>query len=147
MAGLAFHFEDYEVDVWSGHDLDAWNYAAKIAGDIDKMAVINLSTLPVATPDISLDFNEYASLAAFEAANAGQTITKVVCPWEADTASPTLWGFDHLTDWYVFGPGGGWESPLTGVCIPQAGIASTHAVHAATCVMYHRYKVISLDGC
>ena len=133
MAGLCFFFEDPDVDVWSGKDLDAWNYAAKLAGDIDKMVVINKTDQVITSPDRALDFTVLKDLPDFDDA------VYLTPPWHK---SNSLWNFDHDVDWYVFGPAAGWAFESDNmICIPQHGMGAVHSVHAATTVMFHRYFV------
>ena len=58
MAGIVFFYEDYDVDVFSGthESLLPWNYACKIAGDIDAVRVINKTGQTIQSFDMSLDF-------------------------------------------------------------------------------------------
>jgi hypothetical protein len=141
MAGICFFFENNDVDVWSGRnsDLDAWNYACKVAGDIDKAIIINQSSMDLKTFDENMDVKIVSSL---KEANIEGHITQLVCPWNtAETTS--LWDYDHNTDWYIFGPAEGWEQDFFGtqVCVPQHSKGGLHSVHVATTVMLHRYSV------
>lgn len=129
MAGICFYFEESDVDVWSGKNLDAWNYAAKAAGDIDKMIVINRTSQEIKTPDADLDFKVVSELPELE------NSVKICCPWKGGIS---LWEYDHSADWYIFGPSEGWDSG--DVHIPTAGRGALHSVHAATVVMCHRYQ-------
>jgi len=134
MAGICFFFEDSDVDVWSGKDLDAWNYAIKAAGDVDNMIVVNKTDQYLQSPDVNLGFQVVNELPELENA------TFIKCPWDSGE-NISLWDFDHNTDWYVFGPASGWGG-VDGVCIPQNGIGACHSVHIATTVMFHRYQTI-----
>ena len=141
MVGVCFYFEDNDVDVWSGRriDLDAWNYAAKAAGDIDKMIVINKTLSKLTTPDGELDFSVVEELPELEG-----RIAYICCPWNKMKLATPLWDFDHNVDWYVFGPAGGWHHEVDiGVYIPQAGIGALHSTHVASTVMFHRYRTLS----
>ena len=133
MAGICFYYEDVDVDVWSGKDLDAWNYACKVAGDITKMIVVNGTDQIVVSPDSELDFEVVEELPELGKA------AYIVCPWESPSLS--LWDFEHDVDWYVFGPASGWNAPLeeSRVSIPQSGRGAVHSAHIATVVMFHRY--------
>lgn len=142
MAGVCFYFEDEDVDVWSGKNLDAWNYACMAAGDIDKIVVINKTQQALTTPGGQYDFKTVTSL---EDANLQGVIAQIVCPWN-DFNLTELWDFSHAVDWYVFGPAAGWGSIDIGdvhVTIPVHGLAAMHSVHAASVVLAHRYKVTS----
>ena len=134
MAGICFFFEPYEIDVWSGKDLDAWNYAVKVSGDIDRMIVVNKTFLEIPSPDKAMEFQVVKELPVL-----GNAVF-FTPPWHE--AEP-LWSFDHDVDWYVFGPAAGWgaQPPDRMVSIPQAGLGAVHSVHAATTVMFHRYYV------
>jgi hypothetical protein len=136
MAGLCFYFEDADVDVWSGKNLDAWNYAAKAAGDIDRMIVINRTDQLISPPDADLtQFEVLSELPSLERA------VYLVGPSQAGLDAASLWSFDHDVDWYVFGPASGWEPGHPRLHVPQAGIGALHAVHIASVVMLHRYHV------
>jgi len=136
MAGICFYFEDNDSDVYSGRDidLDAWNYACKAAGDIDRMIVVNRTDNVLTTPDSDMRFEVVTELP--DLPNA----VRVCTPWKG---GEPLWTFDHEVDWYVFGPSEGWPDVSKGVHIPLAGKAALHAVHAATVVLTHRYGVKS----
>lgn len=147
-AGICFYFEDHDVDVWSGHDLDAWNYAAQAAGDIDRMAVINLTDQDLKTPNADMEFMVYEELDAPFRVRVDTPLNPIcvqVCvPWQAPEGAVPLWDYDHKADWYLFGPARGWQA-LDGPCVyvPQAGRGALHAVHIASVVMLHRYSVIN----
>lgn len=137
MTGIVFHFENPDVDVWSGKDLDAWNYACKIAGDIDKMIVINKTLMDVKTPDVTMDFqvvNELPELTG--------NVCYLCCPWDPIPVKKPIADYNHQTmDWYVFGPAAGWHAGQLekGCFLPQAGQGAAHSVHIATAVMFYRY--------
>jgi hypothetical protein len=140
MPGVAFFFESPETDVFSGRhrDLDAWNYAARAAGDVDRFRVINRTDLQVQPVDADLDFQVVA-----EPLELAGRVAHIVCPWDEADERIALWDFDHDVDWYAFGPAAGWRKKVgLGVYIPIAGNAALHAVHAASVVLTHRYKVI-----
>ena len=139
MSGICFYFENSDVDVWSGKDLDAWNYACKIGGGIDSVIVIN-RTDQILTPfDVSMNFHVVKTIDEARALMQGD-VTQMVCPWEAiDKAE--IQHFDHQTDWYVFGPASGWYGNHFGdtlLTLPQHGVGAAHAVHVATAVMFFR---------
>ena len=136
MAGICFYFEPHEVDVWSGHDLDAWNYAAKAAGDIRRMIVVNRTDQRVPCPDAGL-----ASFEVMRHAPRLENAVYLVGPNECGPNSVSLWDFDHNVDWYVFGPAAGWGSSRDGLHVPQSGKGSLHSVHICSVVMMHRYHV------
>ena len=137
MAGVCFYFEDYDTDVWSGHNLDAWNYAFKVAGDIDNLIVVNKTDQVIQSPDRRLSFEVVTELP--ELSNA----CYLTPPWHESTS---MWDFDHNVDWYVFGPATGWGGSPGDLMIhiPQDGLGAVHSVHACTTVMFHRYKVRNL---
>lgn len=140
MVGLCFFFEPNDVDVWSGReiDLDAWNYAAKAAGDIDRVIVINRSGAKLRfDSDISFETTE-----AFPQLEG--RIAFFHAPSETSSSGISLWTFDHAVDWYAFGPAAGWTRK-TGieVFVPTANGIPFHAIHAASIVMAHRYRVVS----
>lgn len=146
MTGVAFFYEDNDVDVWSGRnsDLDAWNYAIKLAGDITSAVVVNHTAQELVTFDADMDVQFVAELPSLPG-----TVCRLVCPWNDPTATP-LWAFDHApVDWYCFGPASGWAGyapPPLSVCIPQFGRGALHSVHAATVVMADRYARHSGGG-
>lgn len=143
MAGLCFFFEQYDVDVWSGRriDLDAYNYAAKVAGDIDKMIVVNRTSENIQTPDADIEFSVVSKLA--DAPITGSTV-HVCCPWDTAGTLTSLWDFGHDVDWYVIGPAAGWTNHIVGdgIYIPGAHAVAMHGVHAAAVIMAHRYHVV-----
>lgn len=141
MAGICFYFEDSDVDVWSGKDLDAWNYACKVAGDIDKAYIINKTDQVLEPFDVNMDFQVFGSLAEAEAAMTGNKMY-LTCPWNIGNQSSIV-GHDHLVDWYLFGPAAGWQKSIDGFYIPQGGHGAVHSVHAATVVMFHRYWTLN----
>jgi len=134
MAGICFFFESSDVDVWSGKNLDAWNYAMKCAGDIDKMIVINRTPQHVQSPDTDVQCTVVNELPILSNA------VYFVGPNEQTETTISLWQFDHNVEWYCFGPAGGWKMiNCRTVTIPQAGRGALHAVHVASVVMFHRY--------
>ena len=138
MAGICFFYEDPDVDVWSGRGFDAWNYASKLAGDIDTAFVVNLTDQSLQTFDQRIDFRVFDSLVDAEAAMAGAKCY-VTCPWNAGNQT-SAYDFDHAgVGFYIFGPASGWHHAIDGVCLPQAGGGAVHAVHAATALMFTRY--------
>ena len=144
MAGIAFYFEDYDLDVYSGRaiDLAAWYLASLIPGDIDKMIVVNKTGARVPLPTVeNLDFRVVDELPELENA--------VYLDIHAGTP---LYELDHSrVDWYVFGPAYGWRVAAANnqfdmegkqyVTIPQASvrIPHCHAQHVVSTVMFHRY--------
>lgn len=138
MAGLVFFFEDNDRDVWSGRriDLDAWNYAAKLSGDIDRIIVVNRTDEALTTFDASLDIQFTTAIPVLDGVTC-----QVVCPWNRVT-SQSLWGFDHLVDWYLFGPAEGWVDDFFAdkfIHIPQYDENATHSVLMVSTVMFHRH--------
>ena len=147
MAGICFFYEDYEVDVWSGHNFDAWNYACKLAGDIDKAIVINKTSQTLTSFDKAMDVQFVADIDEANATMTGEVIY-LACPWEVEVHPVSLASYPHTADWYVFGPAAGWGNHEYGNCfyLPQAGTGAVHSVHAATTVMFHRYWVLHYGG-
>lgn len=143
MTGVCFYYEPNDVDVWSGRnsDLDAWNYAFKLNSGITDAYVINTTQQSLSSFDGDMNVQFVT-----QRPNLPGVVTQVVCPWEITSPiSNSLWGFDHQTDWYCFGPASGWGLDYFGnqfVTIPQNGNGAVHSVHACTVVMAHRYKVI-----
>jgi len=139
--GIVFFFEENDVDVWSGRnvDLDAWNYNCKIA-DIKKAIIVNKTEQDIQTFDVDMDIQIVTSLPLL----TGHT-TQIVCPWEnTPTQKTNLWEFDHNTDWYVFGPSSGWANNYFGdsyLTIPQNGLGAHHSVFVATSIMFHKYNI------
>lgn len=141
MPGLVFHFENPDVDVYSGRDidLDAWGYAAKIPGDITDMKVVNLSTHVFGPLDQSFTWEIVTDINQLTLTG---TKTYMIMPGE-HAQETNLFSFDHMTDWYIFGPAAGWGGVHPGVCVPQHNPAiALHAVHACSNVMFHRYQII-----
>ena len=139
MVGVCFFFEDNDTDVWSGRhvDLDAWNYAALAAGDVDRLLVINRTSQILTLGGMFEVVGKPPSLDG--------KIARVVGPSDGDAVS--LWEFDHDVAWYAFGPAQGWgDAPdfvgdIVDVTIPQSGVAALHSMHAASCVLLHRRSV------
>ena len=140
MAGICFHFENIDVDVWSGHDLDAWNYAAKACGDIDEIIVINHTEKVLKNPDI----DKFRFSVVNKTPQLKGDVVSLVPPWQCKTSGTSLWNFSHNVDWYYFGPA---SSPLIvqgeEVFVPQVGVGALHAVHIASVVLMHRFGVKS----
>ena len=141
MSGICFFFENSDIDVWSGRDidLDAWNYACKVA-DIKKAIIINKTNKKLKPFDADMDIK---IVNEFSPKLLKGDVTQVVTPWEKKGAT-SLWNFNHKTDWYVFGPADGWRQYFgkRQLTIPQNGEGACHAVHIATVVMFHRYKTL-----
>jgi hypothetical protein len=142
MAGIVFHFEDNDKDVWSGRniDLDAWNYAMNFCGCIDKAIIVNNTNQTLTSFNEAYDIQYVSNMPPLTG-----HVTQMIVPWEAQNETKTsLWDFDHLTDWYVFGSGAGWGNYFGDslVYVPQGGVTATHSVFIATAVMLHRYKVL-----
>ena len=146
-AGICFHFEDNDRDVWSGRsiDLDAWLYAC-LAFGVDNKVVVDLTSEGLRVPNIET----VKSLEAFEEAHLGERILYLETPWSFTKFEPTkLPDFQHPEDcWYVFGPAGGFrpdERPdLEWLTVPQLGSldgthVAMHSVHVVGVVLAHRY--------
>ena len=144
MTGICFFYEDEDTDVWSGKDFDAWNYACKVAGDIDSAIIINKTTQVFTPFDVSMNIRTVADLAQAQDSMTG-TIMYLVMPWDTGNHI-SLAGHDHDVDWYVFGPAAGWAGLVaSGVYIPQdfnGTQYAVHSVHAATHVMFDRYRAL-----
>ena len=139
MVGVAFFFESEDVDVWSGKNLDAWNYAFKAAGDITEIIVVNKTSQVLANPDIGA----YTFSVVQDLPDLPNACT-LVCPWLCAEGAVPLWNFDHNVDWYIFGQASVYTpSQGTEVCVPQAGVAAMHSVHIVGVVMTHRFSVKS----
>lgn len=142
MTGVVFFFEENDVDVWSGRriDFDAWCYAIKAAGDIDKAIIINKTNLNLLTFDVDMDIKIVDTLPELSG-----KLAYIVCPWDKSNTKQDLWSFNHEVDWYLFGPAKGWiscnKSIDFGVCVPMNGRGALHAVHIASTVLLHRYYV------
>ena len=138
MVGIVFYFENPDVDVWSGKNLDAWNYACKVAGDVTDMIVVNKTLADIKTPDAELNFQVVSELPELTG-----NVCYLACPWNIISKLAPLQECNHqTTDWYVFGPADGWGADQleTGYFLPQAGHGACHSVHIATAVMFHRYQ-------
>ena len=142
MAGVVFFFEEYEIDVYSGRriDLDAWNYAIRAAGDIDRIIIINRTNQSIKGIGGDITCETETALPVLNG-----SVVFVVCPWDNCAGSMvSLWNFNHKVDWYVFGPSEGWDDKQCkdGIFIPQAGKGALHALHIGAVVMMHRFHVI-----
>lgn len=144
MPGVLFFFEENDIDIFSGRkiDLSAWNYAIKSVGDIDNVIVVNRTSRPLSTIDSSINFQTVDSFPSLVG-----TKTFIICPHDQAKVKSNLWDFDHKTDWYIFGPAAGWKKEKVeienGIFVPTALDDGLHALHIATTVMLHRFKVIS----
>lgn len=139
MAGICFHFEPDTVDVFSGReqDIHAWIYAAQIPGDITDMVMINSSGW---TPK-GLD-GKFNWKIVPEMPDLPGRVTYLVTD-KGHGGDLSLWNFNHKTDWYAFGPAGGWGDDRNGVNIPQANpLVALHALHIAPTVMFDRWRKI-----
>ncbi len=147
MAGVIFYFEENDIDVFSGRELDisAWNYAIKTAGDITKVIIINKTNQTLTSFDSDLE--QFTVVSSENDLNipAQDVVVQVACPWNpTENERVSLWNFDHNVDWYYFGPANGWtnlEDSDKVVYIPQNGQGAMHAVHIVSALMLHRYKV------
>lgn len=140
MVGVCFHYEEYDSDVFSGRPviLDAWNYAISAAGDVTEVCIIN-KTAQTLKFNEKFDLKVFGTCQEFLEYSKSRKVTNVVAPGEVDQPT-SLWEFDHVTDFYLFGStadrlSGG------GIIIPTAGVAAFHPVHAATVVLSHRFGV------
>lgn len=133
MAGVVFFFEDNDIDVYSGRqiDLDAWHLASRLCKDIDTLIVINRTDVKLTSPNGDIDFRVVDELP--ELSNA-----IYLCPH----AKKTIYEIDHNeVDWYVFGPAAGWgfESDEM-VSIPAPRGNHLHSQHVMSAVMFDRYR-------
>jgi len=144
MTGICFFFENEDVDVWSGKDLDAWNYACKVAGDITDVIVINKTSQTLLPMDAAMNFTVVSTLEEAQALMSGE-IVYMACPWD-NTILSSLTGYAHTANWYVLGPAAGWGSYSipSGMYVPQAGLAAVHSVHLATVLMFHRFWALNV---
>jgi hypothetical protein len=144
VTGVVFFFEEYDRDVYSGRkiDLDAWNYAFKASGDIDKIIVINKTEMDLSSSlGGSYDFSVVNTIPD----NISGDIVHLICPWNFAEEKISLWDYDHSADWYIFGPSNGWSSDAgikKGVFIPQNTKVANHSIHICSTVMMHRHKVL-----
>ena len=136
MVGIVFYFEDSDIDVWSGKNLDAWNYACKVAGDVTDMIVINKTDQTIKTPDATMNFQVVDELPDLTG-----NLCYVACPWDQIPTLKPITEYNHQTvDWYIFGPADGWGTSIEEGCfLPQSGRGACHSVHIATAVMFYRY--------
>ena len=143
MAGLVFFYEDVDTDVYSGDPstLAVWSYAAKLAGDVDNIVVVNTTDQRLTSPDQAMGFEVLPDIEHLDAIQGHKTI--VCCPWSGIVGAESLYTFSHDTEWYMFGPASGWLIPPlydSAVYVPQAGNGACHATHVATAVMFDRYR-------
>ena len=149
MAGVIFYFEENDIDVFSGRELDisAWNYAIKTAGDITKVIIINKTNQVISSFDS--DLVQFTVISSEDDLNipSEDVVVQIACPWnQTQNERVSLWNFDHNVDWYYFGPANGWinlEDSDKVVYVPQNGQGAMHAIHIVSAVMLHRYKVKS----
>jgi hypothetical protein len=146
MAGIIFYYEEPDVDVWSGKNLDAWNYALQIAGDFTNIIIINKTDQILQTPNGAFNFQVINDISEL---NVEGTVCRLACPWE-DLEMTSLWDFNHNTDWYIIGPASGWNQVAPehknfdmNVCLPQNGKFATHSVHVFTVVAFDRYNKLN----
>lgn len=139
MVGVAFYFEHNDIDVYSGRaiDLDAWNIASKISGDITEMLIVNRTEQKLNTPDTQLVFSVVDKLPILENAI-----------YLDPTKGTSLWDLDHSpVEWYVFGPASGWDHQADPtkryIHIPTMMNVHCHSQHVMTAVMYHRYGTMN----
>lgn len=141
-SGIVFFFEENDIDVWSGRniDLDAWNYNCKIGG-IKKVIIINKTSLNIPKFDIDMDIQIVDKIPALSG-----HVTQLVLPHENIKNNISLWEYNHDTDWYVFGPASGWNSDYFAdsfVFIPQNGEATHHSIFIGATLMFHRFNVLN----
>ncbi len=140
-SGIVFFFEENDIDVWSGRriDLDAWNYAIKVGGNIDKVIVINKTQETLQTFDADVDFQVVTEIPVLNG-----SVAQIVCPWEdTPVIKQSLWDFNHDVDWYFYGPAHGWQNNYFAnifLTIPQNGMGACHSIHINTVIMFDRYK-------
>jgi len=149
MAGIIFYFEENDIDVFSGRELDlsAWNYAIKTSGDITKVIIINKTNQVISSFDYGLE--QFTLVPSEKDLNIPEedVVVQVACPWNpTNNEKVSIWDFNHDVDWYYFGPANGWsnlEESNKVVYIPQNGQGAMHAIHIVSAVMLHRYKTIN----
>ncbi len=141
MVGVCFYYEDPDVEVFSGRPemLHAWNHALLAAGDVTRVAIINLLGKHV-TFNKAFDCTVYNTIDEFYE-NADGTLMHVGAANEFDVPM-SLWNYTHTDDWLVFGPAHGHPKSAAGLTIPTHNDTVFHAVHAATVVMCHRFEVL-----
>ena len=142
MTGVCFFFENEDIDVWSGKNLDAWHYAIYAAKDINEILVINRTEQILQNPNQ----DKYIFNTTKEIPELNGNIVGITVPWRQEILNSfSLWNFNHQNiDWYCFGSAAG-ELPKYNieVFIPQNGKGALHSVHIASAVMLHRYGVLN----
>jgi len=138
MAGIVFYFENNNIDVYSGRevDLSAWNHLCKVA-DIKKAIIINRTNQKIIPFDADMDISIVTERPKLEG-----NITQLVIPTERKDGQ-SLWDFDHKTDWYLVGPSEGWRGDHIAdnyIYIPQHHLGDAYGLIAASVVMYDRYR-------
>lgn len=139
--GLAFHFDNQDVDIYSGRqiDLDAYRYACKAFG-VSKMACINTSGLPLAMNDESISFSEHSCFEDFIKKNKNKNIYILEVPWRLhDKKHSSIQDDLGDFDWIVVGPAAGWAKDQYRhgqlLTIKQNGRGALHGQHVATLVL------------
>ncbi|MEK6829395.1 MAG: hypothetical protein AABY15_04655 [Nanoarchaeota archaeon] len=140
-SGIVFFFENNDIDVWSGRnlDLDAWNYNCKIGG-INKAIIVNKTDqiIPLFDADMNIEI-------VSEIPNLVGHITQLVVPGEG-AQSESLWDFDHQTDWYVLGPASGWGGNHFAnkfIHLPQSSTAMHHSIFIGAVIAFHRVHILN----
>lgn len=139
-AGIVFFFEENDIDVWSGRniDLDAWNYNCKIGG-FNKAIIINRTNQVLNSFDIDMDIqilSEFPTLSG--------TVVQMVIPSETEN-SISIWDYDHQADWYVFGPANGWHGNLFAddfIYIPQETNTTLHSIFIGAVTAFSRVRTL-----
>lgn len=143
MAGLVIYFENNDIDIFSGREIDlsAWNYNCMI-GNIKDIIIINKTNQTIPNFNSDLNIQVVDTFPTLEG-----HITQLVCPWETPKEQQTiLWDFNHNTDWYLFGAATEVNALIgdTLLTIPQHTKGALHSVHVASTVMYHRFYKLHL---
>ena len=137
MGTLVIHFEDNDMDVWSGRklDIDMWKTSCFNWG-IEELRIVDLRTDKSWQPqEPMLNLKWYGSLN--QALEGLENLVYIDIH-----GNESLWEFTHSEDMvYVIGASYGFlETPVgTRVVIPQIGNDEMHSTHIAAMVLAHRY--------
>jgi len=153
MVGLVFHFEDTDMDVWSGRpiDMDAWHYTSKMFG-LGNMVMID--QMKGGMPYDQKAYGDFGTTTIEKVKSLDEFLDKypkqekvwLETPWSypSSVTPTTLANFVHPKDnvFYVLGPGGGFTIPendkRTWVTIPQLTTGAHHSVFIAPILLYDR---------
>lgn len=158
MVAAVFHFEDQDLDVWSGRDidLDIWRYNTKMFG-IDTLIMIDQvpdgGTL-YQHLDEEQKFERFTSIDDFLQAHPQGEKVWFETPWSFPSSiTPIkLNNFQHPANtsdvFYIFGPATGFNiaenDSRTWVTIPQVTQGATHSSFLAPIVFYDRARKLGI---